>query len=119
MYGKKKMMGGGKMPKPMMKKGGKMSALVIMAKPEKKAEAGAEMMGPKNPKKKNKKAIKVIKKAAMEGAMEAGQSFIQGKKGMKKGGYMEKGGKMVKSKAPKTFAPKSPKMMKGGKMKSC
>lgn len=114
MYGKKKMMGGGKMPKPMMKKGGKMSALVIMAKPTKKAEAGAEMMGPEKPVKKIKKAIKKMGKSAAKGAVKgAVAGSMVGAK------LMAKGGKMIKSKAPKTFAPKSAKMAKGGKMKSC
>lgn len=129
MYGKKKMMGGGKMPKPMMKKGGKMSALVIMAKPAKKAEAGAEMMGPEKPKKsKIKKLGSKMIKSMKKDANKFGDYKIEysGKTAMPEK-KMAKGGKMIKSKAPVTFAPKSaknvkgpsPKMMKGGKMKSC
>lgn len=105
MYGKKKMMGGGKMPKPMMKKGGKMSALVIVGKPAKKAAKGAMMTS------------KDVKPGT---APVVGVGVKVSKIKSKPKSIMAKGGKMT----PATFAPKSaknvkgpsPKMRKGGKM---
>jgi len=91
MYGKKKMMGGGKM-KPMMEKGGKMkkaSVLIAVGTPMKKMKDGGKMAA--TPK---KKGNAMVDKAVMRRAGQ--ETMVAGTHGGKKAMKMKKGGKMGK-----------------------